>query len=180
MKAILELGFSVNVPFKMCKMVRWILPLQGLMLNVDGASKGNPGPCGDGGLFKNPHGTVSLAFSHFYGLGYVRWWLLAIKQGLMITEIWSDPLSLVNPLHTGVAPSWDYYRWWRDVHDFVQQHGVRVSHVYREANQVADALANYACLMHCNEVFNSSRQLPRPCFPSLIGDRMGLRSFRSP
>ncbi|MQL97510.1 hypothetical protein Taro_030204 [Colocasia esculenta] len=159
--AIRDLGLFVIAPLKMSKFVRWIPPIYGLMLNVDGASKGNPEPCGGGGIFRDSHGNVSLAFSHYYGVGSgivaeVRAMhdgvLLAVEKGLIVTNICSDSLTLVASLRTGVVLSWDCYRWWRTVLDFVQLHGVQVTHVFREANQVAIALANFAYSMRCNEV----------------------------
>ncbi|MQM17439.1 hypothetical protein Taro_050411 [Colocasia esculenta] len=176
---IRHLGFLVNVPPKMTKFVRWIPPLHGLMLNIDGASKGNPRPCGGGGIFRDSNGNVSMAYSHYYGAGSsifaeVRAMhdgvLLAIEKGFALTSICSDSLILVNSLRIGVVPSWDCYRWWRPGLDFVHLHGVPVNHIFREANQVANALANSACFMCCNEVFCSSKQLPRLCLPALLGD----------
>ncbi|MQL94097.1 hypothetical protein Taro_026749 [Colocasia esculenta] len=105
--AIRHLGFLVNVPSKMTKFVRWIPPLHGLMLNVDSASKGNPGPCGGGGIFRDPNGNVSMAFSHYYGAGSsvsaeVRAMhdgvLLAIEKGFALSSICLDSLILVNSL----------------------------------------------------------------------------------
>ncbi|MQM02314.1 hypothetical protein Taro_035080 [Colocasia esculenta] len=58
-----------QVPIKAVKIVRWNPPLHGLLLNVDGASKGNPGPCGGGGIIRDTTGTMLVAFSHFYGAG---------------------------------------------------------------------------------------------------------------
>ncbi|MQL84753.1 hypothetical protein Taro_017264 [Colocasia esculenta] len=153
MEAIVELGFFVQPIVKLGKLVRWFPPLQGLALNIDGASKGNPSPCGGGGLVRNAYGTVVLALSHFYAAGtsllaeaqaMCDGVQLAVEQGIFIAEIYSDSMTLVNSFRTGLSPSWDCHRWWRFVLDFVHHHGVRVSHVYREANQVADALANFA------------------------------------
>ncbi|MQM16125.1 hypothetical protein Taro_049079 [Colocasia esculenta] len=42
-------GFSLIVKARLFKIVRWIPPDSGLVLNVDGASKGNPGLCEGGG-----------------------------------------------------------------------------------------------------------------------------------
>ncbi|MQM08584.1 hypothetical protein Taro_041434 [Colocasia esculenta] len=103
MDAIRDLGLFVIVPVKMSKFVRWIPLVHGLMLNVDGASKGNPGPCGGGGIFRDSSGNATLDFSHYYGVGScmvseVRALhdgiLLAIEKGIMVTAICSDSLSL--------------------------------------------------------------------------------------
>ncbi|MQL94488.1 hypothetical protein Taro_027141 [Colocasia esculenta] len=127
-----------------CKMVRWIPPLQGLLLNVDGASKGNPCPCGGGSIVRNAFGIVILAFSHFYGFGtsllaearaMCDGIQLALEQGFYVAKISTDSMVLVNSFRTGVGPSWECYRWRRTVLEFMQQYQVRITHVYREANQ---------------------------------------------
>ncbi|MQL90534.1 hypothetical protein Taro_023135 [Colocasia esculenta] len=150
MKSEETLKRAIIPPVKTFKMVRWIPPLHGLLLNVDGASKGNPGPCGGGGIVRNTVGTMVLAFSHFYGVGTslldeVRAMCdgvqLALEKGFYLAEISTDSMVLVNSLRTGIAPSWECYRWWRIVLDFVQQYQVRIMHVYREANQVNCASA---------------------------------------
>ncbi|MQL85627.1 hypothetical protein Taro_018150 [Colocasia esculenta] len=46
-----------------------IPPLVDFCLNVDGASKGNPGICGGGGCICDKHGKLLLAFANFYGVG---------------------------------------------------------------------------------------------------------------
>ncbi|MQM00045.1 hypothetical protein Taro_032767 [Colocasia esculenta] len=184
---IKDFGFSYLPPVKMVKMVRWIPPLHGPLLNVDGASKGNPGPCGGGGIVRSTTGTVLFAFSHFYGAGtsllaecraMCDGVLMALEKGVHLDQISTDSLVLVNSLRSGIPPSWECVRWWRLEHDFVQQHQVQVKHVYREANQVADALANFACNVRCNGSFTSSSQLPKSCFLALIGYHLGLVSFR--
>ncbi|MQM15947.1 hypothetical protein Taro_048900 [Colocasia esculenta] len=86
MEAIIDLGFFIQPIVKQCKLVRWIPPLQGLVLNVDGASKGNPGPCGGGGLVRNGFGAVLLAFFHFYGTGNSLF-LLKLSRVLLLPGI---------------------------------------------------------------------------------------------
>ncbi|MQL84812.1 hypothetical protein Taro_017323, partial [Colocasia esculenta] len=61
-----QFGFSPQFSPKRLKLVRWIPPITGLCLNVDGASKGNPGLCGGGGCIHDEHGSVRVAFAHFY------------------------------------------------------------------------------------------------------------------
>lgn len=49
LKLLSDLAFNCRLPLRTIKHVRWIPSDQGLVLNVDGASKGNHGPCGGGG-----------------------------------------------------------------------------------------------------------------------------------
>ncbi|MQL99149.1 hypothetical protein Taro_031867 [Colocasia esculenta] len=97
----MEFGFSFQPPVKNVKMVRWIPPSHGLLLNVDGASKGNPGPCGGGGIVWNAAGTVFFTLSHFYGVGTsllseVRAMCdgveMALEKGFYLTQISTDSL----------------------------------------------------------------------------------------
>ncbi|XP_077251044.1 uncharacterized protein LOC143890293 [Tasmannia lanceolata] len=50
--------------------ILWKRPPKGtLKLNIDGASKGNPGEAGGGGVIRNEKSTVILAFSLYYEKG---------------------------------------------------------------------------------------------------------------
>ncbi|MQM14326.1 hypothetical protein Taro_047256, partial [Colocasia esculenta] len=49
--------------------VEGLLIAEGFLLNVDGASKGNPGTCGGGGCIRDRSGNLKLAFAHNYGFG---------------------------------------------------------------------------------------------------------------
>ncbi|MQM21468.1 hypothetical protein Taro_054509, partial [Colocasia esculenta] len=184
---IREFGFSAQFLVKVVKLVRWNPPLHGLLLNVNGASKGSPGPCGGGGIIRDSTASMRLAFSHFYGAGSSLFAeframcdgvQLALEKGFSLTEISTDSMILVNSFQSGIPPSWECSRWWWTVFYFLQQYQVPVKHVYREANQMADALANFACNVCCNGTFTSSSDLPRSCFPAFIGDRLDLVSFK--
>ncbi|MQL84227.1 hypothetical protein Taro_016727 [Colocasia esculenta] len=87
--AILQtFGFKPKVKLKAPKIVRWIPPQHGVCLNVDGACKGNPGPCGGGGCMRNSAGDILLGFAFYYGYGdsllaEVR----ALADGLRLAEL---------------------------------------------------------------------------------------------
>ena len=50
------------------RIVLWQRPDSGwTKLNTDGASKGNPGPAGAGGIFRDNHGNPILAFQDYIG-----------------------------------------------------------------------------------------------------------------
>ncbi|MQL77989.1 hypothetical protein Taro_010399 [Colocasia esculenta] len=147
-------GYSHTMTQRRFKLIRWIPPDSGLVLNVDGASKGNPGLCGGGGCIRDSAGKMLLGFAHSYGSGGsflaearalcdgIR---LATEFGLTLSLIQSDSAALVSSLKSATSPSWVSLRWWREVYDYIRTSEVQVIHVYREANQVADALANYGC-----------------------------------
>ncbi|MQM12672.1 hypothetical protein Taro_045592 [Colocasia esculenta] len=182
-----SLGFAPLIKNKSFKLVRWIPPESGLVLNVDGASKGNPGHCGGGGCIRDSSGSLILAFSHYYGFGGslvaevralcdgIR---LATEYDLPLSQIQSDSASLVASLTSGSSPAWDCMRWWIEAHKYIRSSTVQMVHVYRETNQVADALANLGCKSLSNIVFSSPTSLPRECRGPLTMDRSGLPSLR--
>ncbi|MQL88723.1 hypothetical protein Taro_021293, partial [Colocasia esculenta] len=95
MAQIKEFGFSYIPPVKTVRMVRWIPPLHGPLLN----------PFGGGGIVRTSDGTVLFAFAHFYGSGTsllsecrdgVQ---MALEKGVPLTLISSDSLVMVNFLH---------------------------------------------------------------------------------
>ncbi|MQL75993.1 hypothetical protein Taro_008377, partial [Colocasia esculenta] len=119
---------------------------------VDGASKGNPGDSGGGGCIRDRHGNVLVAFAYYYGYGNsMTAEIRALADGIRFAEhfgfhisiVHSDSMALVHSLKAGKCPSWYAYRWWRIAQVFIQRRNYLLHHVYREANQVADSLANY-------------------------------------
>lgn len=49
-------------------LVRWLPPpTDWVELNVDGASRGNPGASGCGGVIRGQHGTFVAGFGHYIG-----------------------------------------------------------------------------------------------------------------
>ena len=79
----------------------------------DGASKGNPGAAGGGGILMNPEGSIDLTYS--WGLGTDTnniSWALALWQGLHqdmglnIKElmIFKDSILIINALATNSIP----------------------------------------------------------------------------
>ncbi|MQM21837.1 hypothetical protein Taro_054882 [Colocasia esculenta] len=62
-------GLNPHFSTKRIKLICWIPPEVSYCLNVDGASKGNPGNCGGGGggCLRDSNGIVLAAFGHYYG-----------------------------------------------------------------------------------------------------------------
>jgi len=122
--------------------------------NIDGGSRGNPGPAGYGVRVEQEDGTVvelkeSLAMAtnnvaEYSGLlAALRW---AAAHGIRTLHIRSDSLLLVKQMqgeyrvkHPGLQPLS------AEARRLVQQIGdVRFEHVRREQNTDADRLANEA------------------------------------
>ncbi|MQL74939.1 hypothetical protein Taro_007307 [Colocasia esculenta] len=90
------------------KLIRWIPPQYGFSMNVDGACKGNPGPCGGGGCIRDTNGEIHLGFTFYYGQGNTMLaevrvpydgLRLADYHGLPISIVHSDSLALALLVH---------------------------------------------------------------------------------
>ncbi|MQL86101.1 hypothetical protein Taro_018629 [Colocasia esculenta] len=186
MAVLLSFGFKPTVKLKTPQIVRWIPPKQGVCLNVDGACKGNPGPCGGGGCLRNPAGEVLLSFSFFYGQGdsllaevraLIDGLRLAELHGLHVTVVYSNSLVLVQSFTHDKCPSWRCSWWWNLARSLLLQMHVGVDHIFREANRVADALATHACHTQHKSIFSSS-SFPTSCKGPVVLDKSGLPSVR--
>ncbi|MQM08287.1 hypothetical protein Taro_041142 [Colocasia esculenta] len=152
---LMHYGFKPMVKMKMPKLVRWTPPRFGFSLNVDGASKGNPGPCGGGGCIRDYKGNIYLGFAFFYGQGnslvaevlaLCDGLRLAEHYGIPISSVFSDSLVLVQSFTSNRCPSWKCTWWWREAGSIVSKSPTHLLHAYRETNRVADALATYGLL----------------------------------
>ncbi|MQL81479.1 hypothetical protein Taro_013945 [Colocasia esculenta] len=180
-------GFTYHTTAKRMKLVRWIPPLVDFYLNVDGASKGNPGICGGGGCIRDKHGKILLAFANFYGVGnniiaetraLCDGLRLAHFLGVRLSAIYSDSSTLVHSIQKGKCSNWHIHHWWRPSRDLLQGKSTILSHVFRETNQVADRLANHAISSRCNGIFWGFHRLPYACKGPLLIDRSGLMNIR--
>ncbi|KAG7592768.1 Ribonuclease H domain [Arabidopsis thaliana x Arabidopsis arenosa] len=100
-----------------------------LRLNTDGASRGNPGAATAGGALRDRTGA-----------GMRAW-----KRKVTRLELEVDSELVVGFLKSGVSDSNPLSFLVRLCHDFISRDSiVRISHVYREANCLADGLVNHA------------------------------------
>ena len=105
--------------------VMWAPPQLGhLKLNVDGASRGNPGQAGGGGLLRDHRGRIIFAFSLFYDVQTnTAAEAMAIRDGLLLCEardlrdivLESDSRVLVDMLHSGHCMHWRLKSIWIDI-----------------------------------------------------------------
>ncbi|MQL98153.1 hypothetical protein Taro_030857 [Colocasia esculenta] len=187
LKNLHDFGYFPSIKEITVHLVRWSPPVSGLVLHVNGASKGNPGPCGGGGCIRDSSGKLIFAFAHFYGVGgslmaEVRAMCdglrLASDYGFPLKTICSDSMILVNSFNSNKSPSWDCLRWWRAAQSLIDISYTQVVHIFGQANQVADALANVGCKNTSNQLFFSSSSLPRECKGPLTMDRSRIPSLR--
>ncbi|AAF19536.1 F23N19.5 [Arabidopsis thaliana] len=146
---------SNNSRSRMERQVRWSKPSLGwCKLNTDGASHGNPGLATAGGALRNEYGEWCFGFALnigrclaplaelwgvYYGL-FMAW-----DRGITRLELEVDSEMVVGFLRTGIGSSHPLSFLVRMCHGFLSRDWiVRIGHVYREANRLADGLANYA------------------------------------
>ncbi|KAG7556773.1 Reverse transcriptase domain [Arabidopsis suecica] len=137
------------------RLIGWVAPTDGwLKLNTDGASHGNPGLATAGGLLRDDSGNwgggfaanlgycsalVAELWGVYYGL-FIAW-----ERRAMRVEVEVDFQIVVGFLKKGISDSHPLSFLVRLCYGFLSKDWiVRINHVYREANRLADGLANYA------------------------------------
>ncbi|KAF5475310.1 hypothetical protein F2P56_007124 [Juglans regia] len=185
-----DLNCNTLEPNRRPLLVRWIAPLFGkAKLNVDGASKGNPPRVAGCGWVLRCHCAFIFAFSRCLdsGTSSVNAELLALKHGLMLCKdmnihkvvVETDSLLVVNWLNNETQPPLQYRELLEGIlklrNDMMF---CKVSHVYREANSLADGLANYGARGN-NASFSCPSQLPKHLLAIYALDSAGVPTFRS-
>jgi len=139
----------------------WSPPSTGFIkLNFDGASKGNPGPAGYGGIFRNHLGHAIMSFHGFIGQdtnngaeleGLIHGLILALQNNWFPLVIEGDSkiiLKFASRIQNGQAPSKVSNHWRLEGRldrlgsIMNSKEAVSWSHVRRKGNKVADRLAN--------------------------------------
>ena len=147
---------SLPVKSKDRRNLEWIPPPSGLLkFNVDGASKGNPGSSGVGGVLRDEFGEVRGFFSKSVGVVWAfEAEVIAIRTALFFCKHHKVNNILVES-DSSLAVGWVNCRsnrpsklintlneidWMRK-----EMNVVSISHVLRERNKEADVLAKDGC-----------------------------------
>ncbi|XP_071939025.1 uncharacterized protein [Coffea arabica] len=167
-----HLAISTWKPAVSHRLVKWVRSFHGsLKLNTDGCSKGNPGLSGGGRVLRDG-GRMVLAFSCSFGLASsmqaeARTLLFGVKlclqRGIDTLDVELDSLGI----HTEVQQLMG-----------VAHHFPRIFHCYRQANQVADILANSGCQQARDDIYLAASDLPCLARGALFLDRLGVPSLR--
>ena len=138
--------------------VKWSKPPNGwYKLNTNGASCGNPGREGGGGLIRDCNGSWFKGFARSIGLATsitTKFW--ALRDGLklalnaeiqrLIVEL--DTKVVVDIVKSNVVTNKPYAPLLYDCRCLMRRFlQVQVIHVYREGNRCADALARWGSSM---------------------------------
>ena len=144
-----------NVDHRTERMVGWAPPQSGWMkLNTDGSSHGNPGAATAGGVLRNGEGEWCGGFALNIGrcgallaeLWGVYYGLVAAwEKGIRRLELEVDSQVVVEFLTIGIGDTHSLSFLVRMCHGLLKKDWlVHIVHVYREANRLADGLANLA------------------------------------
>lgn len=169
------------------RLIGWSPPSEGwVKLNTDGAVRGDHGMATAGGVLRGGDGcwgggfavnigicSVPLAelWGVYYGL-YIAW-----DRRITHLELEVDSELVVGFLQTGICDSHPLSFLVRLCYDFLAKDWtVRISHVYREANRLADELANYAFSLPLG--FHSFYSSPDCVRPIVLEDANGFTSSR--
>ena len=135
--------------------IKWRRPSNGwCKLNTDGASRGNPGLATAGGVMRDENGEWQGGFAVNIGIcsatlaelwGVYYGFVIAWENGIRRLEVEVDSATVVGFLKTGIHDAHPLSFLVRLCYGFISRDWlVKISHVYREANCLADGLANYA------------------------------------
>ncbi|CAA7051324.1 unnamed protein product [Microthlaspi erraticum] len=123
-------------------------------MNTDGASRGNPGLASAGGVLRDENGMwicgfalklgiCSAPLAELWGIYYGLWTAWERRVPRVVVEV--DSELVAGFFNTGISDAHPLSFLVRLCYGFISRDWlVRVTHVYREANRVADWLANYA------------------------------------
>ncbi|KAI3465658.1 hypothetical protein Pfo_022321 [Paulownia fortunei] len=167
--------------------VSWNRPPQDwIKLNSDGASKGNPGLAGIGGIVRDEFENLVNAFLVFVGettnmvaeiqalaFGLQR----CFERGYHRIWIESDSMAALQLIQHSSKGHWKLEHFLAIIISCLQCMEIRFSYIYREGNKVADALANLACDEKSDSNF-SSHNIPHPLQGLLRADKLSLLCFR--
>ncbi|KAK1281666.1 hypothetical protein QJS10_CPB22g00001 [Acorus calamus] len=187
-----SLGLTTHPsPPKLPIEVKWLKPDPNWSkLNVDGAAKGNPGPSGAGGLFRDHHGMFLLGFScptkhntntfaEFFALyrGLTLWFELhpTSQEPLWIE---SDSTLVVNTVLGKFKATPKTQPYVLHIQALLSSlKSWKISHIFREGNKPADKLASFGIHNTIETVWHS----PPAFIATLVDDDANeIPSYRFP
>ncbi|XP_015084239.1 uncharacterized protein LOC107027648 [Solanum pennellii] len=173
---------------KVC-MVTWFKPPdQWIKINTDGSALTNEGKIGAGGIIRDKEGKMVMAFSTPLGEGsnnkaeieaalFGLTWAFELGFKNILLEL--DSQLVVHWISNKTAPHWSFTNQLERLqHIVMQTQNFRCSHIFREANWVADALSKHSHNSTAPQVYFNSNQLPKEAQAYYQMDLMNMPSFR--
>ncbi|XP_060183608.1 uncharacterized protein LOC132613554 [Lycium barbarum] len=143
--------------------VKWYPPPPNFIkLNSDGSCKGDD--CGGGGIIRTDKGLLLAAYTVNLGKGTSNW-----VEAKALQFGYSKEKEI--PWNISPIVNW--------TQRMVNQNQIQTQHWLREANQVADKLAQLSHHTNDSRVFNNFQELPKSVGGIINIDRWGLPSIRS-
>ncbi|XP_060201107.1 uncharacterized protein LOC132629772 [Lycium barbarum] len=170
------------------KVVRWAKPNHLTMkLNTDGCCKGNPGEAAGGGIFRDSNGQLVMAFHSYFGTisnNVVE--CLAILKGLQWCNdhgfhdfvIESDSQMVIHMINGKYITPIVLRDQIRKIGQTMSQGRIIAQHCFREANFVADHLANMGLADRMDKFFTQVISLPHEVKALMKNDQRGFAHFR--
>ncbi|KAK6123324.1 hypothetical protein DH2020_042933 [Rehmannia glutinosa] len=169
-------------------LVLWIKPDTGVVkLNCDGAKKTTHSHGGIGGVLRDSNGNIIWAFSDFIeecpNSLYAE--AAALLRGLQLldtsctTTLWieTDSKLLWQILSHNHLGHWKLHGLLNKIHTQLSHFEVSITHIYREGNKAADALANIGFHQQ-TFVQYSSNSTPRAIQGFVRVDQLEIPAFR--
>lgn len=175
-------------PGKKETVIRWHAPKEDwIKLNVDGASKGNLGVAGGGGVFRDHYGNWIKAFACYLGwCTSIRVEILSLLKGLRTAkelrftkvEVHMDSQITLRKIQTPCQRNQPLYFIIKECQELIynDEWEVKLQYCYREANKIADFLANLGVQQDTPIIIFDSP--PAAALPLLLEDVFGVYWLR--
>ncbi|XP_060171020.1 uncharacterized protein LOC132602004 [Lycium barbarum] len=170
------------------KVVRWAKPNHLTMkLNTDGCCKGNPGEAAGGGILRGSNGQLVMAFHSYFGTTSNNVAeCLAILKGLQWCNdhgfhdfvIESDSQMVIHMINGTYNTPIVLRDQIRKIRQTMSQGRIIAQHCFREANFVADHLANMGLADRRDKFFTQAISLPHEVKALMKNEQRGFAHFR--
>ncbi|WCJ18474.1 Retrovirus-related Pol polyprotein from type-1 retrotransposable element R2 [Euphorbia peplus] len=182
-----QLGLSVR-PSRAPKIIgiSWKPPSSGwLKVNTDGSALGAPSSAGSGGIFRTSRGfpkgcfafSIGCSFAHIAELRAAVYAIsVAWNKGWRHIWLECDSMFVVSLFKTrSTRVPWELRQNWLQCLNYISKMCFVVSHIYREGNRVADALASFG---QSHQGFNWWNSAPTFCDRYISDDCNLIEQFR--
>ncbi|KAK6777990.1 hypothetical protein RDI58_024708 [Solanum bulbocastanum] len=162
-----HLNYKPNLYFHI---VKWEAPDEGwVKCNTDGARKGNPGESSYGFCLRNSTGDLLYAEAQCIDITtnieaeiIAMWNALKYckRQGINNIILETDSLSLKNMIMRDWKIPWSLTEKIEEIQKIMANMHIQVMHIFREANELADCIANLAIIQEEKQHYDSFHSLP--------------------
>ncbi|KAK6786465.1 hypothetical protein RDI58_014990 [Solanum bulbocastanum] len=153
------------------KSITWKKPHTNMLkLNADGSCKGNHGEAASGGILRDHNGDMRMSFYSYYGISTNNnakvnallkglQWCVANHLDNVIIE--TDSMTLVNWIKSTSKGTWTIRSELEQIINLLEKGNYQVKHFYREANCIADIMANIRAKENKEFFFTDATLLPK-------------------